>query len=208
MNKISPQKRNQILAVILLALGAIAGLYFGLLKPQSARLASASARSSAFAHKISQADSLLRSSAQAEAALRAQQAFLDKSEQGMASGDIYLWLINTLNDFNATRRVAIADFQRESLGVAGLLPNFPYQAALFPIRGSGYFHDIGRFLADFENAFPFFRVQNLELSPASKPGAKSGSSGLAAGSAPDDLLNFSFQIVALIKPSVKDLAAK
>jgi len=204
MNKISPQKRNQIIAVALLALGVIAGLYFGLLKPQAARLAAASARASAFATKISQADALLRSSAQAEAALAAQQAALAAAEQSMASGDIYLWLINSLNDFNAARRVAIADFQRESLGDAGLLPNFPYKAALFPIKGSGYFHDIGRFLADFENAFPFARVQNLELSPAAKAGAKPD-----ASSAPDtERLDFSFQIVALIKPTEKDLAAK
>ena len=198
MNKISPQKRNQIFAVILLALGVVAALYFGLLKPQAARLAAAAARASAFATKTSQADALLRASASAQATLAQQQAALASAEQGMATGDIYLWLINSLNDFNAARRVAIADFQRESLGDAGLLPNFPYKAALFPIKGSGYFHDIGRFLADFENAFPYARVQNLDLSPASKAGS----------AADDERLDFSFQIVALIKPSEKDLAAQ
>ena len=37
---------------------------------------------------------------------------------------------------------------------------------MFNLRGTAYFQDLGAFLADFENEFPYLRVQNLELEPA------------------------------------------
>ena len=42
-------------------------------------------------------------------------------------------------------------------------PNFPYKQATLTVAGSAHFHDLGLFLADLENQFPHFRVQNLTL---------------------------------------------
>ena len=35
-----------------------------------------------------------------------------------------------------------------------LLPNFPYKQATLTVAGTAHFHDLGRFLADFENQIP------------------------------------------------------
>ena len=75
-------------------------------------------------------------------------------------------------------------------GDVGLLAQFPYDAALFSVRGSAYFHDFGKFLADFENEFPYFRVQNISLT--------AGSEG-AVGT--EEKLFFKMDVVALIKPN-------
>ena len=85
------------------------------------------------------------------------------------------------------------NFSREVVGDVQMFPKFPYRAALYNIRGTAYYHDLGRFLADFENRFPFIRVQNLELEPASSSSA----------TATDDTekLAFKFELVALVSPT-------
>ena len=72
---------------------------------------------------------------------------------------------------------------------------FPYKAAIFNVRGTAYYHDLGKFLADFENAFPYLRVQNLELEPAAN------SSATTTGEA--EKLAFKMEIVALINPNAR-----
>jgi hypothetical protein len=55
--------------------------------------------------------------------------------------------------------------------------------------GTGYFHDIGKFIADLENKFPHMRVVNLAIDPSNAQGA-----GL-------EKLSFRMEIVALVKPN-------
>src|SRR5690606_1846020 len=59
----------------------------------------------------------------------------------------------------------IVDITMPEFSEAGLLPKFPYKAASFGLRVNGQFHDIGRFVANLENAYPYFRVQNVRLAP-------------------------------------------
>ena len=190
MNKISKAKKQQIVLVFIVTLGVIAGIWFFLVKSQSAKLASVRQKTQEMNDKVSKAENLLKKGDEIAAALEENVKELETIESGMASGDIYLWMINTINQFNHARKVTFLDFPREILGEVGIIPKFPYKAATFSFKGNAYYHDLGRFLADLENKFPYFRVQNLELSP----GAKS-----AEGEA--EKLNFKFEIVALIKPS-------
>ena len=75
----------------------------------------------------------------------------------------------------------------------GCFPKFPYRAALFNVRGTAYYHDFGKFLADFENAFPYLRIQNIELDP-------NVSSAANTQSEPEKLA-FKMEIVALVNPN-------
>jgi len=111
----------------------------------------------------------------------------------MASGDMYAWVIQTVGRFGAERRVDIPQFSREVTTDVGILPKFPYKAAIFNVRGNAYFHDLGQFLADFENSFPYARVQNLELEP--------GASSAASGTTDPEKLAFRLEIVTLINPN-------
>jgi hypothetical protein len=113
-------------------------------------------------------------------------------EQGMASGDMYSWVILMVNKFRADRKVDIPQFSREIATEVAVLPRFPYKAALFNLRGTAHFHDFARFIADFENAFPFVRVQNIELEPASESSATQ--------TTVPERLAFKMELVALINP--------
>jgi len=67
-----------------------------------------------------------------------------------------------------------------------LLANFPYKQTTLSVAGSAHYHDLGRFLADFENRFPHIRVSNLSLD-------------LDAAAAEPETLSFRMDIIALVK---------
>jgi hypothetical protein len=72
------------------------------------------------------------------------------------------------------------------IGEMNMLPAFPYHQATSTVTGSAYYFDFGRFVADFENQFPYMRIQNLNLEPS--------------GAADDpEKLSFRMEIVTLIK---------
>src|SRR5438046_10759600 len=111
----------------------------------------------------------------------------------MGAGDMYAGVIQTGGRFGAERKVDIPQFSREVTTGVGMFAKFPYKAAIFNVRGIAYYHDLGQFLADFENNFPYARIQNLEMEPAT------GSA--ASGTAEPEKLAFRLEIVTLINPN-------
>jgi Tfp pilus assembly protein PilO len=193
VNKLSKTKKQQIVLVVLGVFAVIAGLWYLVIQNQYTTLATVQKKTQEMKEKVAKGEILLKKSDEIEATLDTESKNLETIENGMATGDIYLWNINTINHFNSTNntpRITFLDFQREILADVGVIPKFPYKAAIFPLKGTGYYHEVGKFIADFENNFPYIRVQNLELSPLAKAGASDA-----------EKLNFKFEIVALIKPT-------
>ncbi len=144
--------------------------------------------------KVENAERLMATSADIQKKLDGTVHELKAIEEKMASGDMYSWIILTINKFRAERKVDIPQFSREVPTEVGLLPKFPYRAVLFNIRGTAYYHDLGKFIADFENAFPYIRVQNLEMEPAAN------SSSTSTGD--NEKLSFKMEIVTLVNPTI------
>jgi Tfp pilus assembly protein PilO len=65
--------------------------------------------------------------------------------------------------YKANYKVDVPEIGQPNVSEMDLLPNFPYKQLQFTLRGTGYYHDIGKFIADFENKYPHMRVVNLEL---------------------------------------------
>jgi len=189
MNKISKEKKQSIALILVAAIGVAGSLWYFVIQNQYTRLSSVQKRTQELSDKVGNAETLLKKADAIEALIEENSTALEKIEESMASGDIYLWMINTINQFNVAKEVTFLDFQREIVGDVGVIPKFPYKAAIFPVKGTSHYHDLGRFLADFENRFPFVRVQNLELAPSAKTGSEDAEN-----------LNFKFEFVALIKP--------
>jgi hypothetical protein len=108
-------------------------------------------------------------------------------------GDMYSWIILTVNTFKENYGVEIPQFSREVAAEVGMFAKFPYRAAVFHLRGTARYHEFGRFVADFENAFPYMRIQNIELDP-------SAASAANAQNDPERLA-FRMEIVALVNPN-------
>jgi hypothetical protein len=97
-------------------------------------------------------------------------------------------MVNTLRQFKLSYKIDIPQFSTIATADMNMLPKFPYKQATMTINGTAYFHDLGRFVSDFENRFPQIRIQNLDIQPAS---------GFTQGDR--EKLTFKLDIVALIK---------
>lgn len=192
MKGLSKDKRDRLILVAIGTLAIIVGLWYGVITQQRKALGRIAERAREQQTKVDNGQRLVTSSGDLQQNVEKANAKLRAVEQTMASGDMYSWIILTVNKFRADRQVDIPQFSREVTTEVGVLPRFPYRAALFNVRGTAFYHDFGKFVADFENTFPFLRVQNVELEPA-------GSS--SATQTPDsEKLAFKMEIVALINP--------
>ena len=191
--KLKPEQRNRLLLTAVGTLMAVVGLYFVLIREQMDSLQVEKDAASQCEDKLKEARRLLKMAADYQTELRDTTARLAAIEATLAppNSDLYAWMIKLLMQFKEDRKVDILHVSRESLVDAGILPVFPYQAIQTTVNGLGQYHEIGRFLADFENRYPYFRVQNLELRPAT--GSQS----------PEDRekLEFKMELVALAAKS-------
>jgi len=157
------QKRNQLFVALALTVIAIGGIAFGILRPQYLKLAEIKKKTLDTQTLASNYKQIIAQSSKAPAQLDALTTELTKQEQDMATGDIYAWTIDMVRHFKVNYRVDVPEIGQPNVSEMDLLPNFPYRQLQFTLRGTGYYHDIGKFIADFENKHPHMRVLNLEL---------------------------------------------
>jgi len=69
----------------------------------------------------------------------------------------------------AVQTVSKIDFKQPEIAEKGVIADFPYKWAVFPHHRRGPLSMIGKFIADFENAFPFFSIRTL-ISPFPRQG--------------------------------------
>jgi len=190
MNKMRAEKKKQLLMVLLGTGALLAGIWFFLIAAQQETLQALAARRASMEKKNEQMQTTLKSAQRVQTELAEGGTHLAKLETGMATGDLYSWAINTIKQFKAPYKVEIPQFtQINGPADVNILPNFPYQQASLTISGTANFNDFGKFVADFENEFPFTRLANLILEPVST----------AAADDPEKL-TFKVDIITLVKP--------
>jgi hypothetical protein len=168
-------------------------LGFGLIKPQFRNLSGLADKKVATEQTLRRMQEGIKQAARLQADLVQMKEKLAAQETGMASGDSYAWAIRTIGDFKARYkdRVEIPKINPSGPVVdVNLLPKFPYKQATFTVAGTAFYHDLGQFLADFENTFPLIRIVNLDLEPAG-----------GATSKEKEKLAFRVDIVALVNPN-------
>lgn len=201
MKNFSKEKRDRIVLIIIgTAVILVAGWYLGI-NTQKRSLDKAEKAISDQRLKVDNGNRLLGSRSAINERVKVASVRLKDLESQMAAGDMYSWIILKVNKFKAAYNVDIPQFTREVTGEVEVLPNFPYKAATFTVRGTAFFHDFGVFLADFENAFPYMRVQNLEMEPA-VISAASGPPKETVHSDESEKISFHMEIVALINPGL------
>lgn len=191
MNKLPKEKQTQMIMVAVGAIAVVAVLFVFVIMPQNEYVRDRYKKRNDLADQVAKAETYVKNSAKIQEDLEAAQKKLGAIEDTMASGDLYFWLITTMNEFKKAYRVDIPSYSHEELVPVGALPDFPYGGAKYLVRGTAYYHDFGKFLSDFENQFPYFRVQNIELEPA-----ETGPNTTAENR---EKLAFKIEIVALVK---------
>ena len=193
MKKLSKEKRDRLVLVVIGALLAMGGLWFFLINPQRGTLAAkkkeieqADAALKEVTEKVKQAD-------QFTVRLDEATALLEQREKMMGPPNPYRWFVSTIDEFtHVYSQVTLKERRNEVVEDVQLLAKFPYKQATFKVTGTATYAALGRFIADFENKFPYMRVQNLQMDP---------DTSAAVGQAPGERLNFILDIVTLLKPS-------
>ena len=184
MSKLPKDKRDKLILVGIVTLVASAGLWFSLIKSQRQVLQTVRADVQKSEDQLARGNTTLKTGEEVNRQYEETARKIKDREAGMAApNDMYSWLIQTLSSVSSGRNVEIPQFGRELPTEVGIFATFPYRAALFNVRGTAHYHDFGKFLADFENNFPYIRVQNIDLDPS-------------AG----EKLNFKVELLTLVRP--------
>ena len=191
MKALPKDKRDKMILVAIITAALSAAIWLLLINPQRQTLRAVRADIQKSDEQLTRGNATLKTQETVDTQFEAATRALQQRETAMAApNDMYSWLIQTLNTFRANYRVDIPQFGRELPAEVGIFPKFPYRAALFSVRGTAHYHDFGKFLADFENAFPFIRIQNIELVPAAPESSRE------AG----EKLNFRMELLTLVRP--------
>ncbi len=188
MKRLSPAKRNQLIGVMLAALALMSGVYFLLIAPQKSenlklqrqiqdRQADAAKYKTVIDEALSSSNQLATLSCQ-----------LASQEKDVAAGDVYAWIYDTIHRFKENHHVTIPTISQPTISDVDLIPNFPYKQVRLSLFGTGYYHDIGKFVSDFENTFPHMRLVNLAI-------------GTTDSTDDSEMLSFHVEVVALVKPN-------
>jgi hypothetical protein len=183
------EKRTQFIFVILCTLVVLGLIGFVFIRPQYKTLSTIAETKSDEQAKLKRIEDTIKKAGDTTSQLSNVTSNLSRAEEDMASGDIYAWTYDTIRKFKASYRVDIPTVGQPSLGEVDVLPQFPYKQIRGTISGTAYYHELGKFIADFENTFPHIRVVNLVIEPvnATEPG--------------NEKLSFRMDIVALVKPN-------
>ena len=190
MNSMPTGRRRQAILVLIGTAAVLAGLWYTLVNAQNRRLAVVAEKIGTAEFEIEKIRKARSVAQEIEASLAAASGHLDVIEADMASGDLYSWVVNAIRQFKTPYKVEIPQFGQPVEKETTLLPKFPYRQVSMNITGTAFYHDLGKFIAEFENRYPYSQIQHLELEPA-----------LAASGAEREKLTFHMDIVTLVKPT-------
>jgi hypothetical protein len=189
--KLPKEKRNQLILICLVTVAVLAGLGFGLIRHQYGNLTRLANKKWEAERKLVLMQEQIKHADQAEAELADARTIITSLEAGMASGDLYSWVINMVRGFKGAYKVEIPQFSSISLpSEVNMIAKFPYKQVTLTLAGMAHYHELGKFLADLENEFPHIRLQNLDIQV--NPNARGEDA---------EKLVFKVDMVTLVKPN-------
>ena len=192
MKKLSKEKRNQLILVVMVTVMGVAGLWFGLINTQQQKIHQLEEIKTGIAGQLAQIEQAGKNADRLEAELEQSSKELSRVEDEMASGDLYAWMLKTVGLLKLQHKVEIPSLSPPEVKDVNLLPKFPYKQANYGIGGTAYYHDLGKFVADVENQYPYFRLLNLDISPEMS---------MAGGEKEiKERLTFKMDVITLVKP--------
>jgi hypothetical protein len=199
--KLSKEKRDRLVLVLIVGLMAAVGTWQLLIKSSLSQLSRTRQSGEAALKKLQDAEAFLRRSQAFEGQAESLSARIAALEGEMASPtDPYSWGYQLMERARAGHEVEISEVARpQPASAVQLIPDFPYQAVRFGVQGRAHYDALGRFLADFENRHPFFQTVNLQLTPG-RPAETAAASSAPTRGGGDEKLAFRFEVVALVKP--------
>ena len=189
MNKLPKEKRDHLILVGMGTLLALVAIGYGLIRPQYATISEINKQIDSKRDDLQKMEDTIKKADSISAQLEDLTDTLTQAESDMASGDPASWIYDTIRNFKGKYKVDISVNGQLSMGPVDLLPAFPYKQLKVTVGGTAYYHDFGKFIADFENTFPHARIANLTLEPVGGTGDNS------------EKLAFRMDIIAVVNPT-------
>lgn len=188
MNKLPKEKRDKLILVIVGSVAVLGLIYFGLIGPQYDALSKIKIQTNNARNKLQKMEDTVKMADATHDAMIDAVDTLSHSEQDIASGDTFQWTYDMIRGFKANyKSVDMPNIGQSVISDVDYLPDFPYRQIKVTVSGTAYYHDLGKFIADFENTYPHIRIANLSMEPTGETGEES------------EKLGFKMDILVLIK---------
>lgn len=196
MNKLSKDKRDKLILTIIAVVGIIAVVYFFVLTDMKDEHATLGTKIISTRDRIDKAERVIKRQATFNEEMAALKASLNTRQAAMPRpGEDHVWFLKIMEDRRGTYNLDINEIRNPEAWDPGVLPNFPFKGVSFNVTLVGGYTDFGRFLADFENEFPYMRVQLMNVTPDAQPGPP----GQPQVAQDTGKLRFNFRVISLIK---------
>ena len=195
--KLSKEKQQSLLKLSAITLVVLGALWFFLVSPAQTRLNQKNKASDDLTQKISSKRQLIQRAAQIQVEAQEKSKKLSAIEEQMVTGDPYVWGIKALRDFEIPGHIEFTKVDPPQIIESDVPPRLPYKTASFAVTGTATYHDLGTFLANFENSYPHILIHRLEMEPASL-GTKNN----------DEKLSFLFEMQVRVKPGSASSGSK
>jgi hypothetical protein len=190
LSKLPKEKRNHLVLVVIGTLAVLSAIGLGLIKAQYEALGRMAIEQESARTKLREMEEAVKRTELVESVSGQASQLLNQKEASMAADDLYSWMYNSVRRFQKGYPVEIPQLSPMSPPVAvNLLPSVPYKQATMQVGGAAYFHELGRFIADFENTFPLMRVANVTIEQ-----------GQGATPKEREKLAFKMDLITLVKP--------
>lgn len=189
MNKLPKEKRDHLILVGMGTLFLLILIGFGLIRPQYGSISTVDTQIKDARDHLQSMEDIIKKADTVSAQLADLTYSLTQTESDLVSGDPAQWIYNTIRNFKEHHKVDISVNSQLSMGEVDLLPHFPYKQLKVTVGGTAYYHDLGKFIADFENTYPHARIASLTLEPVGGAGGTS------------EELAFRMDIIALANPN-------
>jgi Tfp pilus assembly protein PilO len=182
--KLQSEKRNQLVAIAIGTVLVLGAIWFFFISPRYAALHHARKAMADKEQQLQKMDDTVKKAGDTATELHDVSVSLSQMESDVASGDPNAWVYDLLRHFKENYKVDISISGQASISDVDLFPKFPYKQLRASVNGTAYYHDLGDFIANFENTYPHIRLVGLNISPSSGT---------------DEKLSFRMDIVALMK---------
>ena len=195
-----PLPKEKQIALLKLAGITVAVMFcfwFFLIRPAQTRFNQKTKAAADLSQKLAAKKRTIEQSEQTKAEIKEKTRELREIENSMVMGDVYLWIEKTLRDFEIPGQIEFTKYDPPQIVESDLPLKLPYKVASFAVSGSAAYHDLGTFLANFENSYPHIRVRRLEMEPA--VASPIGTNAIPTSTS--EKLTFLLEVQVLIKPT-------
>jgi Tfp pilus assembly protein PilO len=167
MSKPAGHKKKKVVAILMGTSLVIVAIHSTVIQLLGESISKTQVKIGETQYKLKKSEFNVGKTKQIMASLQTLEKQIDREEQSLPRGDVYLWMLKSMEKFRLRNNFDLNTIDPPKPADTNTLPSLPYTLMNFTLSGSGHYQDIGLFVDDFERAFPYLRLNSLELEPES-----------------------------------------